>query len=51
MEITPREKMIGSLSYILFFLPMLLDEKTEFTMFHARQSFGLFLIGLIASII
>lgn len=51
MTITGQEKVTGALSYIVFFLPLLLSEKTDFTLFHARQSFGIFLLWTLGFIL
>ena len=42
-----QERVAGALSYIFFFIPMLMNIKTDFTMFHAKQSF-MILASLIA---
>ena len=43
-----QERIAGALSYIFFAIPMLMKTKTDFSMFHAKQSLMilLFLIGL-----
>lgn len=38
------ERLISSLTYIIFFLPMVMLEKTEFTIFHAKQALTVFLL-------
>jgi uncharacterized membrane protein len=45
--ISSQERIAGLLAYILFFIPMLMGVKTEFSMFHAKQSF-MILIVLVA---
>lgn len=49
--IASQEKLAGALSYVFFFFPMILGTKTEFTMFHSKQSFGLFLVLVIGKIL
>jgi uncharacterized membrane protein len=46
-----QERLAGALAYIFFFFPMILGTKTEFTMFHSKQSFGLFLVLVIGKIL
>ena len=43
-----QERIAGALSYIFFAIPMLMKTKTDFSMFHAKQSLMilLFLVGL-----
>lgn len=43
-----QERVAGVLAYILFFIPMLMGVKTEFTMFHAKQSFLLMVISILS---
>ena len=49
--VTSQEKLAGALAYLLFPIPMIMNVKTEFTVFQSKQSFGLFCISIIAMII
>lgn len=33
------DKLAGALSYVLFFIPLMMDRRTEYTVFHMKQSF------------
>mgnify|MGYP000929444684 CR=1 FL=1 len=46
-----QEKIAATLSYLLFFIPLLMGQKTDFTTFHMRQSFLLFVAYLAISIV
>jgi uncharacterized membrane protein len=46
-----QERIAGALAYILFFIPFLMKVKTDFTMFHAKQSLIMALITFIVSFI
>ena len=50
-SVNSQEKLAAMLSYLLFFLPILMNQKTEYVGFHMKQSFGIFLILLANSII
>jgi len=49
--VTSQEKLAGALAYLFFPIPMMMNAKTEFTMFHAKQSFALICVGLVAMIV
>lgn len=44
-------KGIAALSYIVFFLPLLIAKDSKFCMFHANQGLLVFLLGIILSIL
>lgn len=46
--ISARERVVATLTYFIFFLPMLILEKTEFTLFHAKQALMMFLCFFLA---
>ncbi len=46
-----KERVAWALAYLLFFIPMLMDVKTESTMFHAKQSFALCIAAIVAGLI
>lgn len=44
-----QENHIAALAYVIFFLPLLIKPKTEFTMYHANQSFWLTIFAIFFS--
>lgn len=46
-----KNKVMGLLAYIIFFIPLLAAKDSPFARFHANQGFVLFLCGLISSLI
>ncbi len=46
-----QDRLAGTLAYILFFIPILMDKKTEYTCFHMRQAFLLNVAAILCSII
>lgn len=50
-SLTNQEKVASALGYIFFIIPFLMGVKTEYSMFHAKQSFAIFILMVIGSII
>lgn len=46
-----QDRLAGTLSYIIFFVPLMMDHRTEFACFHMRQAFLLNVVAILASII
>ena len=46
-----KNKILGVLAYIIFFIPLIAARESKFAMFHANQGLLLFLTGLAVSII
>ena len=46
-----KNKAMGLLAYILFFIPLLAAKDSPFARYHANQGFVLFLCGLISSVL
>ena len=46
-----QERIAGALAYIFFIIPMLMGTKTDFTMFHAKQSLMLLFCVILASFV
>jgi len=44
------KKTLGILAYIIFFIPLLVDDKNEFGRFHANQGLLVLLLGVATSI-
>lgn len=50
-KLTRGEKIVGALSYIIFFLPIINGNKNEFNRFHANQGLLLFMVIIFVNII
>ena len=50
-ELTQGEKIVGALSYIIFFLPIINGNKKDFNRFHANQGLLLFIVIILSNII
>jgi uncharacterized membrane protein len=50
-QVPSQERVAGALAYIFFAIPMLMGTKTDFTMFHAKQSFMIFLAMIVVSVL
>lgn len=46
-----KNKVVAALAYIIFFIPLLVDQKSEFGRFHANQGLVLLLLGIAISIV
>lgn len=46
-----KNKVMGILAYIIFFIPLLAAKESKFAMYHANQGFVLFLLGVAVSIV
>ena len=46
-----KNKMMGILAYIIFFIPLLAAKESKFAMYHANQGLVLFLLGVVVSIV
>ncbi|MDD2693318.1 MAG: hypothetical protein PHY14_00105 [Candidatus Gracilibacteria bacterium] len=46
-----QERIIAVLGVILFFLPILMDKKTEYTVFYMRQGFVLLIASILTSVV
>lgn len=42
-----QDRIAGLLAYVFFLIPMIMGKKTDFTMFHAKQSLMLLFIGIL----
>jgi uncharacterized membrane protein len=49
--ITSQEKIAAALSYLFFWIPVLMKVKTEFTIFHMKQGLMFHMLWLIAMIL
>lgn len=50
-KLTRGEKIVGALSYIIFFLPIINGNKNDFNRFHANQGLLLFMVIILVNII
>lgn len=46
-----KNKVMGILAYIIFFIPLLAAKESKFAMYHANQGLVLFLLGVAVSIV
>jgi uncharacterized membrane protein len=46
-----KNKIMGILAYIIFFIPLLAARDSKFAMYHANQGLVLFLAGIVVSIL
>ena len=46
-----KNKVMGILAYIIFFIPLLAAKESKFAMYHANQGLVLFLLGVAVSIL
>lgn len=45
-----KNKVMGILAYIIFFIPMLAAKDSRFAMFHAKQGLMLFILSIVVSL-
>jgi uncharacterized membrane protein len=50
LMITSQEKIAAALSYLCFWMPVLMKAKTEFTIFHMKQGLIFHFIVVVASL-
>ena len=50
-NVPQQERVAGALGSILFFIPILMERKTEFTVFFMKQSFLLLVVNVVISIV
>jgi uncharacterized membrane protein len=46
-----KNKVMGIIAYIIFFIPLLAAKESKFAMYHANQGLVLFLLGVAVSIV
>lgn len=51
LNLTQGEKMIGAMSYLMFFLPLINRNRKEFNRFHANQGLELFLLIVVFNVL